>query len=48
MLVVETHDQDLDDDGGLCAGSIPKYCLQYSPIPVTIVLAGMGQDGKQG
>jgi hypothetical protein len=37
MLVIEVHDSDLDREGLLSPGSIPRYCLKSSPVPVTVV-----------
>jgi len=47
MLVVGTRGRSLSGFQGLMPGSVSKYCLQYSPVPVIVVRPSSKRDKKK-
>ena len=47
MLVVGTRGKSLSGFQGLMPGSVSKYCLQHSPVPVIVVRPSSKRDKKK-
>ncbi|KAF2153660.1 hypothetical protein K461DRAFT_253707 [Myriangium duriaei CBS 260.36] len=47
MLVVGTRGRSLSGFQGLMPGSVSKYCLQHSPVPVIVVRPSSKRDKKK-
>lgn len=47
MLVVGTRGKSMDGFKGLLPGSISKYCLQHSPVPVVVVRPSQKREKKK-
>lgn len=47
MLVVGTRGRSLTGYQGLLSGSVSKYCLQYSPVPVIVVRPSSKREAKK-
>lgn len=47
MLIVGTRGRSLSGFQGLMPGSVSKYCLQYSPVPVIVVRPSAKRDKKK-
>lgn len=47
MLIVGTRGRSLSGFQGLLPGSVSKYCLQYSPVPVIVVRPSSKRDKKK-
>ncbi|KAG8627259.1 hypothetical protein KVT40_004742 [Elsinoe batatas] len=47
MLVVGTRGKSLSGFQGLMPGSVSKYCLQHSPVPVVVVRPSSKRDKKK-
>lgn len=47
ILVVGTRGRNLNGMQGLLPGSVSKYCLQHSPIPVTVVRPSLKREKKK-
>ncbi|ODV88820.1 hypothetical protein CANCADRAFT_128770 [Tortispora caseinolytica NRRL Y-17796] len=47
MLIVGTRGRSLNGFQGLMPGSVSKYCLQYSPVPVVVVRPSIKRQMKK-